>query len=96
VKDAVGNELKIGDLVAMQLERPLIYGRIVELREGGVITGLKQSGAEMQPGRVLVMSQYPLEVDPRLPVRALVALRDPDPEAMKVIESGVNEELKPN
>lgn len=96
MKDVIGNELKVGDLVAMQLERPIIYGRIVELREGGVITGLKQGGAEIAPGRIVVMSQHPLAVDPRLPVGAIVVLRDPNPGEATVVETGTNEELKPN
>ena len=35
MKDAVGNELKAGDLVALSLERPLIFGRVLEVQEGG-------------------------------------------------------------
>lgn len=86
MRDALGNDLKIGDLVAMQLERPMVYGRVVEIHEGGIVTGLKHGGTEMAPGSIVVISRHPLMVDPRLPVGAVVALRDPHPEDATVIQ----------
>lgn len=87
MKDAIGNELKVGDLVALQLERPLIYGRIVEIHQGGIITGMKHGQADMRPSTVLITSNYPLQVDPRAPmVGALICLREDEGEPPVTIE----------
>jgi hypothetical protein len=80
MKDAMGNDLKVGDLVALSLERPLIYGRIVQLEEGGMIVGLKGGKAEMKPSLVVVASNHPIQVDPRVPiVGAILCLREDNP-----------------
>jgi hypothetical protein len=88
VKDAVGNELRVGDLVALSLDRPLIYGRIVELVEGGIVTGIRGGQAEVRPGRVTVASNHTIDNDPRNAViGALLSLRDPNPPSPAVIEA---------
>ena len=78
VRDTMGNELKPGDLVALQLERPLIFGRIAEVSEGGIITGVKHGQAEVRMSRVVVISHHPVDTDPRLgQVPSIVKLHDP-------------------
>jgi hypothetical protein len=80
MKDAMGNDLKVGDLVALSLERPLIYGRIVDIQLGGIVTGIKGGQAEMKPSTILVTSNHPIQVDPRTPiVGMLLCLREDDP-----------------
>lgn len=77
MKDAVGNELKVGDLVAIQLERPLVFGRLVEAAEGGLVTGVNhKGGAEVRPGHLVIESRHSLVFDPRQPVGAVLALRE--------------------
>jgi hypothetical protein len=77
MKDALGNELHEGDLVAVQLDRPLVYGRIAKIEEGGIIAGINKHGeSQVRPGLVLVESRHVLNVDPRLLVAAVLALRD--------------------
>lgn len=78
MKDALGNELHVGDLVALQLERPIIYGRVESIEEGGIVTGINRKGeAEIRLGRVTVRSLHPVAVDPRVPIiGAVMALRD--------------------
>lgn len=84
MKDALGNDLKVGDLVAVQLERPLIFGRVIEATEGGMVAGVNQKGEmEFRPGRLVVVSNHPIEFDPRNLVRQVIAVRDdfaPKPE----------------
>jgi hypothetical protein len=88
VKDAVGNELRVGDLVALSLDRPLIYGRIVELAEGGIVTGMRGGQAEVRPGRVVVTSNHTIDNDPRnVVIGALLSLRDPNPPPPDVMEA---------
>jgi hypothetical protein len=87
IADIMGNELKEGDLVALQLERPLIFGRIVEVQEGGIITGMRGGQPEMKMTRVVVMSHHPLETDPRLgKLMMLIKLHDPAGLAEKLAE----------
>lgn len=78
VTDIMGNELREGDLVALQLERPLIFGRIAEVAEGGIITGMRGGQAEMKLTRVMVICHHPIEVDPRQArIAAMIKLHDP-------------------
>jgi hypothetical protein len=78
IADVMGNELKEGDLVALQLERPLIFGRVIEVTEGGIITGMRGGQPEMKMTRVVVMSHHPIDTDPRLgKVMMLIKLHDP-------------------
>ena len=72
IKDALGNDLKVGDLVAIQLARPLVFGEVVEATEGGLLTGPNQ----MQPGRVVVVTRHVIDVDSRAMCEALLALRN--------------------
>jgi hypothetical protein len=81
MKDALGNELKVGDVVALQLERPLIFGAVDAIEEGGIVTGINRKGeAEVRLGSLLIRSIHTVAVDPRVPVvNAVLALRDPSP-----------------
>jgi hypothetical protein len=85
VKDVFGNELKPGDLVAVQLERPLVWGRVERVEEGGLIAKLGAKGEpQMQLGKLVIGSVHSIDVDPRFPIAAVMALRE-----------NVSEELKP-
>jgi hypothetical protein len=78
IKDTMGNELKEGDLVMVQLERPIIFGRIAEVAEGGIITGVRGNEPQMKLSRVVVLSHHPIDTDPRIGVvPSLVKLYDP-------------------
>lgn len=81
MKDALGNELKKEDLVAVQLERPLIFGQIVELLEGGLVTGVNQ----ISPGRVVIISRHTIDFDPRHPLGAIIAVRDDHQRAKNIV-----------
>lgn len=71
MRDALGNELKKGDLVMLQLQRPFIHGRISEASEGGlVVQGLNQ------PGKLVVMSTHIAFADPGGVFGAIIALRE--------------------
>lgn len=76
MKDALGNELKVGDMVAIQLARPLIFGQIVEATDG--ILGVVYTPGKQEPrlGRLVVMSRHIIDVDPLHPTEAVLALRN--------------------
>lgn len=77
MKDVMGNDLHVGDLVMIQLDRPIVFGRIVEASEGGLVTGLNhKGGAEVRPGRILISAIHTVDFDPRVPIRTVAALRD--------------------
>lgn len=78
MKDAVGNELKLGDLVALQLERPLIYGRVAAITEGGMIVAVKGGKQpEIHPSTVVISSNHTIQVDPRTPlIGSVICLRE--------------------
>jgi hypothetical protein len=95
MRDALGNELKIGDLVAVQLARPLIYGQVVEASEGGIVTGINHKGsAEMRPGRIVIVSRHIVDFDPRVQIDSLLALRNDNASAEDV--HGKPSETLPN
>ena len=87
MKDIMGNELKEGDLVALQLERPLIFGRVSEIAEGGIITGVKAGHPEVRMSRVVVISHHPVDTDPRIgQVPSIIKLHDPAGLSVKLEE----------
>jgi hypothetical protein len=99
MKDAMGNDLKVGALVALSLERPLIFGRVTELKEGGMITGLKHGQAEMRPSVVVVTSNHPIAIDPReagAPIGSILCLLDPAPPELMPAAANAAEDSKPN
>ncbi|HTH42915.1 MAG TPA: hypothetical protein VL498_07105, partial [Terracidiphilus sp.] len=78
MKDALGNELKVGDLVMLSLDRPQVFGRVTDVQEGGLITGMQKGNAQLRPSRVTILANHTIEADPRVPVGSVVSLRDPD------------------
>ena len=78
MRDALGNELKPGDLVMLSLDRPQIFGRVVDVKSGGLITGLQKGGAEVRPSVVTIASNHTVEGDPRMMIGSVVILRDPE------------------
>ncbi|HET6220200.1 MAG TPA: hypothetical protein VFE27_24440 [Acidobacteriaceae bacterium] len=84
MKDALGNDLKPGDLVMLSLDRPQVFGRVTDVQEGGLITGMqKNGGAQLRPSRVTILANHTIEGDPRVPVGSVVILRDPDAEKQR-------------
>lgn len=79
MKDAVGNELKLGDLVLLNLERPQTVGRVLRIEEGGLITGMRKGGADVRPSHLVIGFNHTIDCDPRSPVPSVIALRDPAP-----------------
>ena len=70
MRDALGNELQVGDLVMLQLKQPWVHGRVVEAADGGlVVQGMNQ------PGKIVVMSTHVAFADPGGVLGAVVALR---------------------
>lgn len=95
MKDALGNELHVGDMVALQLERPLIFGRIAEAVEGGLVTGInRKGGTDVHPGRLMIASSYPIEFDPRMPIRAVIAVREDDADAKVTVMPGRDKDVE--
>lgn len=95
MRDAVGNDLKVGDLVALSLDRPLIFGRVVSLEEGGMIVAMKGGNKpEVRPSRVVVTSNHTIDADPRAPlVGSLLCLREdhaPPPETIEGEQAAEN------
>lgn len=81
MKDALGNEIRVGGLVALQLERPLVWGRVEKIEEGGIVHGInKQGQAEVRPGRVIISTRHVVGVDPRVPVASVLSLREDEAE----------------
>lgn len=81
VYDAIGNELKRMDLVQLALNDPHIHGKVVEIKGGGIITGLRRGGGEVSPGLVTVVCTFTFPVDPTNPqLGNVLKLCDPNPE----------------
>jgi hypothetical protein len=95
MKDAMGNELKVGDLVFLNLDRPQLFGRVTQAIEGGLVTGINHKGsAEIRPGRLVIASNHTIEFDPRQPIATVLALREDH--AAVVVEGAVDEKSEAN
>lgn len=92
MRDVLGNELKVGDLVLIQLERPMMFGEVTEISEGGL---LHAGTAGMQPGKVTVICKHAVQFDPRFNCGAVIALRD-DAGRIKIGSEAVKIEPLPN
>lgn len=91
-RDSLGNELKPGQLVLLQLNSPIVSGRVAAIERGGIVTGLRKGGDEVRPDRLVIVANFTIELDPRNPIAtSVMSLLDPhppDPQAIeKVIES---------
>ena len=79
MKDSIGNEIREGDLVALQLQMPIIRGRVIEIKHGGIVTGMKGGKEQLRPSVVIISATFPIEVDPRAAVvMPVMCLRDDD------------------
>ena len=87
MKDAVGNELHEGDLVFMHMDRPSLFGRVVKIEEGGLITGIKKGGVDVRPAQIIVTSNHTIACDPRVVVGSLLVLKDPSL-PVEILEKG--------
>jgi hypothetical protein len=76
MKDSLGNELKAGDFVMLQLQSPVIVGYIADASDGGIVTGINHKGSQVRPGRLVIMSRHTVEFDPMAPVGPVMALRN--------------------
>ena len=79
MKDAIGNELKPGDLVQLQLKTPLVFCRVQEVTEPSLVTGLRRGGEERRPGVLVLTANHTVLVGLGEPVGAVVLLVDPTP-----------------
>ena len=66
---------------ALSLDRPMIFGRVASISEGGMIVGIKGGKPELHMSRVVVASNHTIEVDPREIgiVGSVLALREDHP-----------------
>lgn len=82
-KDVLGNELEVGDLVQVTLDRPVMFGRVKSIADGGIsLVGGTKHGDKQQAmtlGTVLIDVEASSQFDPR-DGRApgLLAVHDPD------------------
>ena len=66
MKDLIGNELAVGDRVAVYLPHPHVVGFIAEVKETALVASLNPrqgAGTQREPGHVLVSVVLALPVD---------------------------------
>ena len=88
MKDGFGNELKVGDLVQVQLKQPLVFGRVAEVKEGGIIHGVRMKGGteQVQPAVITIVCNHVIPVMPGELLGSVLAMREPDPPGEEIIE----------
>jgi hypothetical protein len=92
VKDDNDVQLDIGQLVLVTLASTLVKGRVIGIRDGGMLVGKRiqtpQGDAQqMTPGLVTVRVELELQYHPQQPVvNGLLVLIDPTPEKAKEIK----------
>lgn len=78
MKDRIGNTLSRGDKLVVALPEASIFGFVAELKEPGLIGGVRRGGVEHTPGRVLVSCVIALPVDENGNVLQVVKVYDAD------------------
>lgn len=69
VKDARNNELKVGDIVSLEIPSTRVVGDVTAIRNGGVIVGgTRGSGQKMTTGNVTVLVAFSIPIDPNNPM----------------------------
>jgi hypothetical protein len=81
MKDSIGNILKIGDQVLVQLPQPIVIGVIAEMREPGVISRVHSKTGDATPGVLVISAALPLPVDPNNVVGQVVRVHTPTQDA---------------
>lgn len=79
MKDALGNELRVGQLVLLNLDRPQVFGRVASVSEGGIVTGMRGGKPEVRPSTMIVACNHTFLVEPGSVAGSVTALVDPDP-----------------
>lgn len=82
--DAIGNEIKLKDLVTYNQAGPLV-GRIVEIKEGSVVS--TPQGPQGRPAIVRVLIDCNVSCFPGLPCAILVKVQDPTTQTSLVTPS---------
>jgi hypothetical protein len=91
MKDRIGNRLEVGDKLSVMLPEAQIFGFVAEVKEPGIVRGVKQGGVDMIPGRVLVSCVIALPVDPNTgQIMQVVKVYDADKHPAGAVVGGVN------
>lgn len=86
MKDGIGNNLKVGDLVQLALNKPLVFGRVAAVEKGAIVSGLRKGGDHIVPDKLVIVCNHTIEVDPTSPVAgSVIAIRDPAPPGEEAI-----------
>lgn len=85
-KDAVGNDLKVGQLVRLTLSEAGIIGRIMKIQDGGILApGLGvQRSVELPPRVVIEASAVITLASGGHPTQGILVLRDPEKDKQTV------------
>jgi hypothetical protein len=81
MKDSIGNILKIGDQVLVQLPQPIVIGVVAEIRDPGVISRLHSKTGDPTPGLLVISAALPLPVDPTNVAGQVVRVHTPAQDA---------------
>jgi hypothetical protein len=73
-QDAIGNQIKVGDVVHVNLPNPYLLMKVVELNPALGLNG----GEMVTPGRIILQGGLPVNFAPGEPLTALCVLKTPD------------------
>ena len=96
MKDALGNELQVGQLVQVNLDRPQVFGRVAAIEGGGIVTGMKGGKPEVRPAKMTVVCNHTFLVEPGAVTGSVLALVDPDPPSPDSIVRLADAASRPN
>jgi hypothetical protein len=85
-RDAMGNELKRGDLVRVQLQSPALNFRLVQVDPAGVIAA--PGGGMPLRGSMVLVATMPVEFDADSLLVGVFKLCDPSPETAAEVRQG--------
>jgi len=80
VRDARGNELKEGQTVLLKWGMQTVEGVVAEVKQGGVITGLRKGGEQISPATVRIECAFTINCDPTQLMSTVYVLQQPEPE----------------
>ena len=80
LRDSLGNNLEVNDMVTTGLSSTQVIGKVLEIRPGGIISGLRKGGQEARPGMLVILARFELPFDPGMQIVGnCIKIYDPSP-----------------
>ena len=90
VRDGIGNEIAVGDLVFIQLDKPFVIGQVVSLRDGGIALADDVKG-KTSPGVIQIQCPQTIAFQPGPHARITMMFKITNPQGQEIVDKIANE-----